>query len=367
MQNHKVLVVLLTMSALSACSTSQSRKQASGEFDYLEKSLQSTLEVPQELDAPESSTQYAIPTLESSASGKPLIGPEVSVQSPRLVIPLVAGSHVEEGSRDAKVLFDQINDNESLDKTIWDTVLAYLELNQIGVEEFDKENNTLITDWVVDKKEIESSWYSISDEYIEHAKRFKLSLEMAPHGRTAALKSELVEYLDEKGNSILVNRDPLDTRNDEVNFLNYIIAEYDFGIRLERNQRINLIREGFASEFKVSEDGEPIYVIDAEYANAWPRLQLVLRKMNFDVVDLDQSSGIMFVKYNGPDESWFSSFFGSDELDLEEDDYRLSVESSDNKTIVTFKDSDNNAFSEELAQSVYAVFSEYMAANDLDI
>lgn len=366
MNNKNVLALAVVGVFLSACSSVDDRAAASGDFEYLEHETVAPIKVPEDLTVPPTNSRYAIPDLATETSSV-LVGNDISVASPRLVIPLVSGSHVEEGSKEAKVLFDQINDKEPLEKTIWDTVLAYLELNNIGVESFDKDTNELVTDWVIDRQEDDASWYEFSSEYIEKARKFKLNLDLAPHGRTAALTSKMIKYLDEDGNDSLVNVNSIDKRTDEVNFINFIIAEYDFGIRLERSQRIAKIRDGFSSQMGFNADGDAAVMIDAVYADAWPRLQLVLRKMGFDVVDLDQSSGLLFVKYNGPDDSWFSGWFSDDELPLDEDDYRLIVEKAGDKTSITFKDIENEPFSAQKVSEIYPAFSEYMAASDLDI
>jgi outer membrane protein assembly factor BamC len=359
-----ILLSLCAVLVLSACSNSQTRRQASGNFEYLDVKQAEMLKVPEELTAPPISNRYALPEVRSPHD---ILGPEVLVHSPRLVLPLVSGSHVEEGSEKATVLFDQIDDSKALDATIWDTVLTFLEVREIGVESFDRENNILITDWVVTRDNSDESWYDFSDTVIEQARKFKMTVEMEPHGRTGKLNVEKVGFVDENGESQLANASPFELRENEVNFLNYIIQEYDFGLRLAQTQRIAMIREGFNSELGFNPDGDPAFVVDAIYENTWPRLLLVLRKMGFDVIDLDQSSGLMFVKYNGESGSWWDGLFADERIDLEKVNYRLLVESVGDKTAITFKDSDNNAFEVKKVTDLFTVFSDYMAEENLDI
>ena len=364
---NKLLLTICAAVVLSACSSPGSRERASGKYEYLKtKGLDKGFQTPEGLSEPERSSRYDIPNLKS-VGGSPLLGDKVKISSPRLVLPLVAGSHVEEGSEDAKVSFDQIDDSATLDKTIWDKVLAYLEQNNIGVESFDREANILITDWVISRTELDSSWYEFSSKYIERAKKFKLSLDVAPHGRTASLSNQIIAYIDENGESSLSSMDPIAKRNNEVDFLNFIIAEYDFGIRLAQTQRIAIIRDGFKSELGFNPKGDSAIVVEAEYNNTWPRLLLVLRKMGFDVIDLDQSSGIMFVAYSGQEEGWFSGWFSSNELPLEKDNYRIFVERSGANTSITFKDDDSVTFTPKQVTDIFPVFSEYMASDNLDI
>lgn len=362
-----IFITICAALAVSACSSPGSRERTSGDYEYMEAEQKSVdLKIPDDLERPMRSNQYDLPILKSSNT-RSILGSQVRISSPRLVLPLVAGSHVEEGSNSATVMFDQVNDNSSLDKTIWDKVLSYLEQNNIGVESFDRENNTLVTDWVISVTELDSSWYEFSSEFVEQAKKFKLSLDVAPHGRTAALTNEIIDYIDKDGNSTITSMDPITQRTNEVNFLNYIIEEYDFGIRLAQNQRIEKIRDGFNSELGFNADGDSAVLIESAYNDTWPRLLLVLRKMGFDVIDLDQSSGIMFVVYNGQEQGFWKGLFADDELALDEGNYRIFVQRAGAKTSVTFKDNESVAFSAKQITDIFPVFKEYMASDNLDI
>ncbi len=363
----QITIITSSVFFIAACSSVTERQIASGGFKYLEiPETEKELIVPDDLNKPRRSNQYALPQLQTQ-NDTTLIGEDIKVTSPRLVLPIVAGSHVEEGAKTAKVNFDKIDDSTPLDTAIWDKVLSYLEQNNIGVESFNRDNNELITDWVISKTEIDSSWYEISDQFVEHAKKFKLSLDIAPHGRTASLENEMVAYVNDEGNSNLSALSPIKKRDDEAEFLNYIITEYDFNVRLAQVQRISKIREGFGSSLGFDPDGDSAYLIDAEFDDAWPRLLLVLRKMNFDVVDLDQSSGILFVVYNGEDEGFFTNLFGTQTLPLDQGNYRIFVKRAGQKTSVTLKDDESVTLDVDTITGIYPSFKEFMASDNLDI
>lgn len=368
MNNKRIITIFAAVAVLSACTSSGSRELTSGNYDYMNvKQQELDLKVPEGLDTPSRSNRYALPILESTAVGAPLMGEQIRISSPRLVLPLVSGSHVEEGNKGATVMFDQVDDSRSLDKTIWDKVLSYLEQNNIGVEAFDRQNNTLVTDWVISVTELDTSWYDFSNEFVEQAKKFKLSLNVAPHGRTASLTNEIVDYIDENGNAAIASMDAIAQRTNEVEFLNFIIEEYDFGVRLAMSERLAKIRDGFSSELGANAAGDSAIVINAAYNNAWPRLLLVLRKMGFDVIDLDQSSGIMFVLYNGNEKGFWSGLFADEALALDKDNYRIFVQRAGENTSVTFKDDDNVSFDAKQTSDIFELFQEYMASDNLDI
>lgn len=354
--------------AIAGCAGKEEREIASGSFKYLEAAQHKSLDVPEGFDSPNYSQRYILPDVGESAP-KELKGKNLKVTPPSLILPLVAGTHVEEGSEDAKVLFDQVNDNEPLQKTVWDTVLTYLEKINVGVEKFEKENNILVTDWVTDIREKPSSWYDLTDNFVSVKKKFKFTMTLAPHGRTAALKTELVDYLDEQGRTALDQVDLISKRTVESNFLNSVITEYDFGIRLATTQRIAKIRQGFNTDMGFDADGNPAFVIDAVFENTWPRLLLVLRKMGFDVKDLDQSTGLLFVQYNGIESPWWSGLFGSEDnkLDIEKNEYRLQLDGVGEKTTVTFMDNESQPFDAKRVTKIFAPFKDYMGNEDLDI
>lgn len=366
MKKH-ITIIATSVFFIASCSSVGERQIASGGFKYLEvPESDKKLIVPAELKEPRRSNQYALPQLQTQNNAK-LKGEDIKVTSPRLVLPLVAGSHVEEGANTAKVNFDKIDDSTALDTAIWDKVLSYLEKNNIGVESFNRGSNELVTDWVISRTEIDSSWYEISDKFAEHAKKFKLSLDIAPHGRTASLENQIVAYINEQGNSDLSSLSPIKKRDDEAEFLNYIITEYDFNVRLAQAQRVSKIKEGFSSALGFDPDGDSAYLIDAEFGDAWPRLLLVLRKMNFDVVDLDQSSGILFVVYNGEDEGFFTNLFGTQALPLKQGNYRIFVKRAGQKTSVTLKDNESVTLDIDTVTGIFPAFKEFMASDNLDI
>jgi len=129
-----------TLIALSACSTVQERQAATGGFEYLEESKSVSLQIPEGKHLPSYSSDYTLPELGSEAP-RDQLGPRLSIASPQLVLPLVSGSHITEGSREATVWFDQIDDSQSLDETIWNSLLTYLEEQGIGVVTFDKNSS----------------------------------------------------------------------------------------------------------------------------------------------------------------------------------------------------------------------------------
>ncbi|MFT6899787.1 MAG: outer membrane protein assembly factor BamC [Paraglaciecola sp.] len=366
---HKFFVSsALVVSCLTACSSVEDRQIASGDFEYVKEQPGQEFQVPQDVDSPKFSRAYTLPPLGKDAP-LDILGKKLKIVAPSLVLPLVSGSHVEDGSKEATVLFDQVDDSQALDTTIWNSLLSFLEEQLIGIESFDKQKQVLITDWMVITETLDDHWYSWSAVEKSTSQRFEFTLEMKPHGRTAALHVRLLDYQEVQGKDVVAKMDDIDVRNNEADILNKVIGHYEYQLRVANAQRIRDIRRGANMELGLDEDGAPAFVIDANYDTAWPRVLLVLRKLGFDVKDYDQSNGLLFVKYNGTQSGWWSSLWSSDAnaLPLAKDEYRFKMSELDGKSTLTLLDEDNLAFTQDKLATLYGVFARVMADDDLDI
>lgn len=365
MQKH-VLSCLGAVFALTACSSSQERQIASGEFEYLQEAETISLKVPAGKEQPRFSDDYELPPLGENAPD--LIGPKLTVISPQLVLPLVSGSHVTEGSREAVIWFDQIDDSQPLDTTIWNSLMSFLDEQGIGVVKFDKDKQQLLSDWMIIEDDSESSWYSWTKTERSIGQRFEFNLEVKPHGRTAALKVDLRDYLETVNDEVVGDIDHSKMRRNEVEVLNKVISHYAKQIRIADARRLRQIQQGLSMELGFNGDGDPAYIVDAKYDITWPRVLLVLRKLGFNVKDLDQSNGLLFVNYAGVDSSWWSDLWGgADELPLEKTDYRLVLKEQGDKTSITLQDDESVALSSKVLTEIFQTLSEVMATDDLDI
>lgn len=362
----RISAVLLTL-AISACSSVEQRRLANGDFKYLDEPEANSLQVPSDLDTPNFSNTYVLPELGENSESE-LLGEKISITSPALVLPLVTGSHIEEGIKQATVYFDQVDDSQPLDTTIWNSLINFLEEQGIGVDSFDKEQQRLVTDWMIIESDEDTPWYSWTKTDRSVGRRFEFWLDVKPHGRTAALNTKLKDYLETKGENVISEIDSEAVRRNEVDVLNQVIGHYAGQIRVAEVKRIQEIRKGLDMELGFDADGEPAFVVDAEYQVAWPRLLLVLRKLGFNVKDLDQSTGLLFVNYGGGDVSWWERLWTrSGELLLDEDEYRLQVRELGAKTSITLLDDESQPFTVDQVTSLFQPFSDTMSSDNLDI
>ncbi|MDM7860783.1 outer membrane protein assembly factor BamC [Alteromonas sp. ASW11-36] len=367
MAAKSLTVAAVSVGLLAACASKEERELASGGFKYTEATVGQTVKIPADVDTPNFSKKYELPTLGESAP-RDLVGRNLPVVSPSLVLPVVTGSHITEGTKTATVWFDKVDDSQPLDQAIWNSLLAFLEAQGIGVDSFDPETNRLVTDWMIISSEEESSWYDWTSTESQTGRRFEFTLDMKSHGRSAALNAELVDYLASQGDTATDSLSLLEERQEEVGILNQVISHYDYEIRLATSRKIQQIRQGLDMEMGFDADGNPAFMIDSQYDIAWPRVQLVLRKLGFDVKDLDKSNGLLFVTFAGEDRSWWEGWFSSEnDMGLDEDDYRLQMKKAGARTSLTFMNEESVPFEANQVSAIFPRFSEVMSDNDLDI
>ena len=352
---------------ITACSSVEERQIASGGFDYVTSTNSVTLTIPEDKDSPDYSKDFSLPELGAQAPSD-FIGQKLSIHSPQLVLPLVTGSHVAEGTREAVVRFDQVDDSQPLDTTIWNSLLSYLEEQGIGVVSFDKGAQKLVSDWMIIESTDDSAWYSWTKTERSVGQRFEFELDMKPHGRSAELNVELKDYLETINEEVIADLDEASTRQQEIEILNSVISHYAKQIRIADARRLRKIQQGLGMELTANSAGEPAFKVDAEYDIAWTRLLLVLRKLGFNVKDLDKSNGLLFVNYTGIDSGWWDGIWGnSDELPLDKAEYRLLVEGAGENTFVTLQDNESKVLDKELLTKIYQPMAEVMKTDNLDI
>ena len=337
------------------------------DYPYINAQQAQMVKVPQGKKDPLFSDRYNIPGVAQNNTNTD-IGADLDITSPRLVLPVVSGSRIMEGSREAVVQFDQVNDDQPLETSIWNSLVGYLEERGIGVVEFNKDENTLKTDWMIIEKEDDSAWYSWTKTERHVGERFEFRLDVKSHGRSATLYAKLVEYLETVDEKVIEQISDSKVRSEEIEVLNDVISHYEKQLRLADYRKIKKIQRGMKTDAGFNGDGDSAYIVSGDYEITWPRLLLVLRKLGFNVKDLDKSTGLIFVNYVGIDEGWWDGLFSSaDELPVPKGNYRIFVAEQGDKTSITFKDDDNEPMSPQLVAEMYPLFAEVMNTDDLDI
>lgn len=361
------LVAVSLSLGLSGCALWQEEQQTDPSYPHLDSVQTEKVKVPQGKDTPRFGDEYEIPQIGANAESGEL-GGELDISSPRLVLPVVTGSRIMEGSREAIVQFDQVRDDVPLDTAIWNSLISYLDERGIAVVDFDKAQQRLKTDWMIIEDDADSPWYSWTKTERKIGQRFEFTLDVKSHGRSATLYTKLVDYLETVDEDIVADISEHQVRKNEVEVLNDVISHYEKQLKLADIRKARKVMSGLPMELGFDADGEPAYLVSASYEVTWPRLLLVLRKLGFNVKDLDQSTGLIFATYAGSEDGWWSSLFNSNKkLAIEQADYRIVVKEQGPKTSLSLRDAEDNPLSASTVSDIYPAFEQVMATDDLDI
>ncbi|HCF79747.1 MAG TPA: outer membrane assembly protein BamC [Glaciecola sp.] len=365
--NKSLIVTALSVCLLSGCASKVERRIASGSTDYATLPKITTTKVPPELQQPIVAPDYAIPQL--AANPAAVYGRDLPVVSPSLVLPLARGTYITEDLTDTSVIFDKLDTDLSVEELVMLHIDAHLNRAGIAYTKPNPAKQRIVTDWIVSFEDADAAWYEFTTPSTEVGRRFELLINPAPHGRSATLTVNLIDLVVSNGTDISETIDPFTKRDFEAQMINAVIQQFASQQIIDDENRIAQIRSGINSELGFDANGDSAIIINAQYDITWPKFQLVLRKLGFDVKDLDKSTGLLFVKYQGLDESWIKGLFGSTrELPLEKTDYRILIKKlTDEKSSVTFMDDQSKSLTPLLVSDLYPAFAEVLGQNELDI
>lgn len=345
--------------AMAGCAAQ--RDQAQGGFEYAEIEERGALLIPEGMNQVPQNPDFSIPTLDNYQGP---VGTAQSIRSPRQVMPLVPGSRAEDGSREARIWFDAIEDMNDVAGWVWQELQDLLASRDIQVVA--QAEQEFIETEVIEQLEGTRSrggfWAGLTGDRIEMTSRYNLRIDMqAPsHGRTAQLEVQAsnVEYLvDGTPQQLPVNLQ----REIEAGFLN------DLSMQMQQNferQRVAQVRATRALRHAESPQGEPAYALDVNFEAGWVLIPGVLDYLGFEVEDLNQREGVYYANYQpGGRRGFFSrlAFWSSDdrgELGLPRGDgYQFQVDEVDGVFYIVIS-RDGEVLDDQTMENLFPVFAE---------
>lgn len=306
--------IAATVAAVAGCASQ--RDQAQGDFEYLNIEERPILLMPEGLTPVTQNPEFRIPQVEREDGP---VGRASSIRAPRQVMPLVPGSRIEEGSRDARIWFDAIEDMSNVAGWVWEELVALVEAQEYEIVEMDE--NQLLRTATVERDQGSRSrggfWAGLTRDRIDYMASYSLTVNMqAPaHGRSAMLEvdaSDVRWYEDGER----ATTPPFLQRELEASFLNTL------GIRMQRNfesQRVAQVRATRALRHAESPQGDPAYALDTTYEAGWVLMPGVFEYLGFEVEDLSRTDGVYMLNYQpGGQRGFFSrlAFWRSEDLGL---------------------------------------------------
>lgn len=356
----------LAVLALSGCTSIEERRIASGSYQYTQVQQQTPISVPVGLDAPLTSAQYDLPHIVDNGQG---LGKQLPVVSPALILTTARGTYLEDGSETTSVVIDKLDNEAPVDTFVLQQITGYLDAQGITFNITQNAPLTIRTNWITEALPSDSPWYSLEKNTKELGKRFAFTIVPAQHGRTAEVEAVLTDFVIAAGDDLVESMDAFVKRELEADILNGILQRYAQSQQLQAFERMAQIRSGIESKVGFDKHGNAAIIAKTQYDIAWPKFQLVLRKLGFNVKDLDKSNGLVFVNYQGEEDSAWFSFFGKNEgLSLAKKDYRIMLKPlGADQTTITFMDEQSTPFTPAKMTQIYPNFAAILQQDDLDL
>ncbi len=342
---RRIFHISLLSLSIAACSSLETRQQAKGNFDYTAEPTPSELKVPENLHAPVAKNDYLIPN-DADKSGP--IGGDVDIRAPALVLPLAAGSRIDDYDKSAAVWFDKVDDDRDLNELVIKAITDFLKSQDVGFSSTDVENYVWESDWL--HKEIESGiWFWESVDLTE-SWRYRFSLITKTHGRSVGLNVELIEYMKTSDKGATKTIDPIEKQRVEMTMLNSITSQLDYQYRLNnRDDRIARANMKIVT-LGQSTDTNPALIIDYPIAELWDYLPGFFNKYNFTVTDINEDKFIYFVDYTRIDASLWEKMWGDDVpvIEFADGPYEFHLQSIGKQTSVVIYNDDKEVISEKI-------------------
>ncbi len=348
MNRHIYTLAILGL-ALSGCSGVDS-KRASGDFEYANQLEASLISVPAPLKTPTLAKDYYV---SNDINHEGPIGENVDIRAPSLALPIAASSRVDPKSQQAMIWFDQVFDDKNLADFIFAAITSELADDNVDRIEVDDSKYIVESGWYQNEQEV-GYWLFEEMELVDQ-QRFRFQVSPKPHGRSASLAVELVEYENSKNPEQKI--DIIDKRRAEMHMLNEVVAQVDYSYRqLQREKRIERAKQKMLSigENKV---GEPAYVVEMELDSLWQNLPSFFEDYGFTISDLNETKKIYFVDFTKPENGFWSSIWGDEVpvIDVADAKYQFVLEELDKSTVLTIYNSDGDPVTSDVLTRIFPV------------
>ncbi|MFT5880160.1 MAG: outer membrane protein assembly factor BamC, partial [Moritella sp.] len=334
--------VLACAILVSACSGTDTRRQANQEFDYLEQQQKADLVIVDGLDTPLYTQRYAIPKLSEGAENRP-VGAAVDVRSPVQILALSPLVRVEEGSDNVTVWFNSQSAQDDVTEQVWTLLANFLADKKVAIAKLDKENRTLETDWLINRETFEQ-YREITD--YELRQRYKFSLLTAVSKRSVGLQVDLIEHEERlDGLKRKVELTSADDHRYAVQMLN-LVNIYSEAERIKSIAQVKQEKQTAQLKIAFVDSEHPVITLNIPFDDAWKVLPDVLGKIGISVEDEDKIAATLLVSYSKPVAGYWAGHKLTPVV-LEEDDYRVQLGEVKGHTSLAFFSEDKQPLSAE--------------------
>ena len=347
--------------AVASCSTARNN-QASGDFDYANKTDPKVIDIPAELAKPDVKDDFTI--IEASKVSGP-IGKEVDVRAPSLVLPIATSTRTEPESSDAIIWFDKVLEDKDLKDFVNAVVKDQLTKDNVALLSETEDGLSLVSDWYIKQNESGVLFKSIDKA---ESLRFRFDINVKPHGRSASLQVTLVDYKKtEKEQGETTDVDPIDKHRAEMAMLNQITSLVDYKYRLQQRENRLMRANQKLVTLGESPSGEPAYIVEMETDLLWSNLPIFFERNGFNVADLNESKKIYYVDFVKPDFSLWDKIWGDEKpvIELADQRYQFKLKEVEDKTALTIARDNGELLTAEELEAIFPVMEPALSFRDL--
>jgi len=364
----KQVTPLVLMAAVTACSSPVDRRQANGGDGYINAEIEPALIIPDGLNTPVYSKEYALPKLGSKSNQK-LVGSMLDIRPPLQVLPMAEGTHIEENSDNIKIVVESIDNDIDLKKELYDVLTAYLASQSIVILSEDYEQGLITTDWLESKEVMESNLWGSDNIYLLR-QRYQFHIDVRPHGRSGNISIDLIDHTEsfdgEQQDIVLTGEDrrryTIDMLNNAIAYMSIKRAQSIKAKRIKESLGIDItVVKGSGIDVQGEDFTASYWLADAVFKQTWDRLRIVLPELGFEIIDMDNSKGLYYISVND-DSGFWSSLWNETSLPIQEGSYRLQLKSNatKDKTEIYLRDNEDQPIENVVVEAVYATLAELM-------
>lgn len=316
---------------LAACSSADSRRQASDDFKYLETPpLSDWKNLPDQ--QPEFSGAYRIPANDFQGP----IGRDIDIRPPQQILELIPGARYERNRQGVTVWMPR----EDQAQRLWSTIEDMVANSQIPVRTSSPDG--IETDWLV--------WTIDEDEEVIESRYVVTPAQ--DRGRQG-FHIEMVEW---KRNGSPDNLTQASRDRYNAQMTNMITARYDADLREEARLRALELVKNIPISLGKDRGGSPVIIARAPYEVFWERFPNMLSELGFTIEDRNRSQGTLSVEYKSPDDEFWEEI-GVLPLQLSKKNYNILLGDLGNRTSINVTDSSGKPVGEDVLAGIAPAFT----------
>ncbi len=302
---------LVTVMILAACSSAESRRQASDDFNYLKTPKLSTwTSLPDQHT--EFSKNYNIPQGEFNGA----LGEGVDIRPPKQLLALIPGLRFQRDKENVYVWMPSTELAQGFADNLNKTV------TQGDLPTKSKSDYVIETDWI--------NWNN--DENADIGKG-RVSISPQKTAANYGFLVELVEWQTGKEGMVFVESE---MKKDFVTQItNRLLLSYDNHVRDEARLRALNETQKIAVSLGKDRSGLSVIIAREPFDAVWTRLPSVLDTLGFSIEDRNSSQGVFNVEYKAPNKAFWSEL-GMEPLALSEKKFDVQLGDLRNRTSINF-------------------------------